>query len=75
MIGCGAGGCYKYFPSGYVLLECDLMGLVVVVIYQAHLSCYVLSGYVLPECNLTGLVSCSDILGILVRLHSFYWKC
>ena len=25
------------------------------------------SGYVLLECNLIGLVSCSDILGILVR--------
>ena len=25
------------------------------------------SGYVLLECNLTGLVSCSDIIGILVR--------
>ena len=21
-------GCYKYFPSGYVLLECNLMGMV-----------------------------------------------
>ena len=27
------------------------------------------SGYVLVESNLTGLASCSDILGILVRLR------
>ena len=47
-------------------------------IYQVHLSGYVLSGYVLSgyvlsgyillECNLTGLVSC-DISGTLVRLR------
>ena len=36
----GRGG-YEYFPSDYVLLDC----------------------------NLTGLVSCSDILGIHVRLR------
>ena len=29
---------------------------------------YFLSGFMLLVCNLTGLVSCSDILGILVRL-------
>ena len=41
VIGCGEGEGYKYFPSGYVLLDC----------------------------NLLGLVSCSDILGTLVRLR------
>ena len=63
-------GGYKYFPSGYVLLECNLTVLVSCShIYQVHLSGYVLSGYVLLDCNLTGLVSCSDILGTLVRLR------
>ena len=72
----GRGG-YKYFPSCYVLLECNLTGLVRcsdVLSTLVRLG-YVLSGYVLLECNLTGLVSCSDILGILVRLRSFYLKC
>ena len=65
VIGCGEGG-YKYFPSGYVLLECNLTGLV---------SCSHISGtlvrlhFVKLDCNLTGLVSCSDILGTLVRLR------
>ena len=71
-IGCGERG-YKYFLSGYVLLECNLTGLVCC----GHISGgrgggykYFLSGYVLLECNLTGLfiISFSDILGILVRL-------
>ena len=30
---------------------------------------YFQSGYVLLDCGLTGLVSCSDILGTLVRLR------
>ena len=71
MIGCGEGG-YKYFPSGYVLLERNLTGWLVVVIYQVRLSGYVLqvlSGYVLLDCILTGLVSCSHISGTLVRLR------
>ena len=45
----GRGG-YIYFASGYVLLECNLTGLVNCSEYQVHLSSYVLSGYVLwPE--------------------------
>ena len=63
----GSGG-YTYFPSGYLLLECNLTGLV-------SCSHRLISGtlvrlrFVKLDCNLTGLVSCSDILGTLVMLR------
>ena len=36
--------------------------------YDVTCHAFFPSGYMLLECNLTGFVSCSDILGILVRL-------
>ena len=64
----GGGGGYKYFLSGYVLLKCNLTGLV----SCSHISSTLVRlRFVKLECNLTGLVNCSDILGTLVRLCFF----
>ena len=43
----GRGG-YEYFPSCYVLLDCNLTGLVSCSDILGHLSGYILSAYVLP---------------------------
>ena len=58
----GRGGGYEYFPSGYVLLDCNLTGLVSCshIIYQVHLSGYILSGYVLSGYVLSGSCFISD---------------
>ena len=70
MIGCGEGG-YKYFPSGYVLLERNLTSWLVVVIYQVRLSGYVLqvlSGYVLLDCILAVVIYQVHLSGYNVLL-------
>ena len=61
-------GCYKYFLPGYLLLVCNLMGLILIS-FSDILGILVRLRFAV--CNLTGLViiSFSDILGTLVRLR------
>ena len=63
----GRGG-YSYFPSGYLLLECNLTALVSCS-HRRISGTLVRLRFVKLDCNLTGMVSCSDRLGTLVMLR------